>query len=74
VWSPGTLAAYARSLLAGARFARPVGDLDQLGGDVVLDSAGDVKFIHASSEPIDRPSISTLLAAVQHALSHGEGL
>ncbi|MEW5941391.1 MAG: AhpC/TSA family protein, partial [Chloroflexota bacterium] len=41
------------------------GDSGQLGGDVIVDSAGRIRFIHRSHDPTDRPDVSTLLAALR---------
>lgn len=42
-------------------------DLLQLGGDFVLDEPRRIRYVHRSTEPTDRPSAQTLLAAVRQA-------
>ena len=36
-------------------------DMQQMGGDVILDENGSVLFHHATKQPFDRPSIEELL-------------
>jgi hypothetical protein len=38
-------------------------DTSQLGGDVLVDPSGIVRFLHVGSGPGDRPSIAALAAA-----------
>jgi len=56
-----TMKTYARELLHGHLPPWPRADLRQLGGDVVLNRAGDVVFVHRSDTPADRPSVKALL-------------
>lgn len=42
-------------------------DFHQLGGDVVLNGAGDVVFVHRSSTPADRPPVELLLRMLREA-------
>ena len=61
VWlSPRTVGFYVRALLRRQRIRRPKADSLQLGGDVLIDSGGIVRFIHRSSEPADRPAVGQL--------------
>ena len=53
--------AYAKLLLRGRRMHRSSGDLQQLGGDVLIDPAGVVRLHHIGTGPADRPSVSSLL-------------
>ena len=72
IWTWQALKAYGRALLAG-RWARlPHGDIEQLGGDFVLDSAGRIVYAHPSRDPADRPAIDTILAAVRSAGAGGD--
>ncbi|MDQ2744233.1 MAG: hypothetical protein M3Z66_18335 [Chloroflexota bacterium] len=56
-----TMKTYAHELLRGHLPLWPRADLRQLGGDVVLNRAGNVVFVHRSATPADRPSVETLL-------------
>ena len=58
--SPRTVWHYLRAALRGQRIRRPAADSLQLGGDVLIDPAGIVRFIHRSSEPADRPTVERL--------------
>jgi len=60
-----TMKTYARELLRGRLPPWPRADLRQLGGDVVLNRAGDVVFLHRSATPADRPSMETLLQVLR---------
>jgi len=64
VWGPKVWLAYARLLLSGERFRRPVDDTMQLGGDVVVGSDGTISFLFRSEGPADRPTVDELVAAV----------
>jgi hypothetical protein len=67
VYSPGTLAIYARAKLRGERLTRPVEDTRQLGGDaVVLDGA--VVRLWRPRSPDDRVDPGTLLTAAARYL------
>lgn len=57
--------AYAKLLFRGRRLQRSSGDLQQLGGDVLIDPAGVVRLHHSGTGPADRPSVSSLLEVVR---------
>ena len=57
--------AHAKLLLRGRRPRRSSGDLQQLGGDVLIDPTGVVCLHHVGSSPADRPSVSSLLDVVR---------
>jgi hypothetical protein len=67
IWGPATWWAYARLLAQGKRPQRSSADVNQLGGDVLINPAGDVVVLHVGSGPADRPAISALLAPVRKA-------
>jgi hypothetical protein len=61
VWlHPRVWMRYARLLAGGARFRGAQGDTLQLGGDAVLDAEGRLAWIHRSTGPEDRPSVTRL--------------
>lgn len=64
IWGPATLWAYARLLVRGKRPRRPTGDVDQLGGDILVDPAGRVAVLRVAQGPADRPAISALLEPI----------
>jgi peroxiredoxin len=65
VWSPGTLALYARLLRRGRRLRRPTEDTRQLGGDAVIDRHGRVARVWLPERPDARPPIDELIDAVR---------
>ncbi len=64
IWSWKSLKVYCRLLLKGGRLLKSRGDIYQLGGDVLVDPAGIVRFHHISRGPDDRPEISDILSFV----------
>lgn len=70
VWSPGTVARYARAAAAGRRMPRPVEDTRQLGGDAVLVD-GVVRVIWSPSTPDDRVAPRRIRAAVEELVGGG---
>lgn len=64
VYSPGTLATYARAFAHGHRPARPVEDTRQLGADAVAVN-GTVRLLWRPRTPDDRPDAGQLLAAAR---------
>ena len=67
VWGPRVLWRYVRLLWGGRRMERLGSDLYQLGGDAVLDRRGEVAWLHRSTDPVDRPPVAALVAAVRDA-------
>lgn len=65
VWSPGTLALYARLLARGRRLRRPTEDTHQLGADAVVDRRGRLHRIWLPTSPDARPPIDELIAALR---------
>ena len=58
--SPRTLAHYLRAALVQRRLPRrPEADTLQLGGDIIIDTEGIIRFVHRSVEPADRPDVRT---------------
>ncbi|HET9690491.1 MAG TPA: hypothetical protein VFP61_05025 [Acidimicrobiales bacterium] len=62
VYSPGTVAYYARAKLTGATLRQPVEDTRQLGGDA-LSADGMVRRLWAPRSPDDRVPAATFAAA-----------
>jgi hypothetical protein len=69
VFSPRTLVLYSKLLWEGKR-RRDYGreDLQQAGGDFLVDRAGNILFAHRSREPADRPSPEKLLQEIDHVM------
>jgi peroxiredoxin len=65
VWSPGTLAMYARLLFRGRRLRGPTEDTRQLGADAVIDREGRVSRLWLPPGPDARPSVEEIIDAVR---------
>jgi hypothetical protein len=71
VWlSPRTVGFYLRAALRGRLPDFPAADARQLGGDVIVDRSGVVRFVHRSREPADRPPVHRLLEIIS-AINRG---
>ncbi|GJM37418.1 MAG: hypothetical protein DHS20C19_07850 [Acidimicrobiales bacterium] len=71
VWGLRAARRYLELLRAGhwRALRRPTEDTRQLGGDVVIDADGVVRWIHHSQGPEDRPTVDALVDAVDRARS-----
>ena len=68
VWHPRTILRYAALTARGMKAERSKGeDLNQLGGDFVVDARGRIAWEHKSARPDDRPSIRHVLRALRRA-------
>ena len=72
IWGLASWRAYAKLLLKGERLRKSHGDVRQLGGDIVIDPAGIVRFHHVSENPADRPSITSMLDAIRTHMSNSK--
>ncbi len=60
-----SIANYLKLIFRGRLPGKPGKDWRQLGGDILIDPNGIVRLHYVSSGPHDRPSIETILAAVE---------
>lgn len=67
VWSPGTLAMYARLLSRGRRLHKPTEDTRQLGADLIVGRGGRIVRLWLPPSPDTRPSIQAIIAAVSQS-------
>lgn len=65
IWGLRTWWAYAKELGRGRLPRYSDADTRQLGGDVLVDPAGTVRFHYVGSGPADRPSVAAILEARQ---------
>ena len=63
--NPMSCLRYIGLMIRGKMPGKPGGDLHQLGGDVLVDDAGYIRYYVASQTPFDRPSPSEILTMVQ---------
>ena len=74
IWGPASWGAYAKLLSRGRKMKAPAGDVNQLGGDVLVDPQGIVRMHHIGSGPADRPPVSQLLDVIrQQGSANAEG-
>lgn len=64
IYGPASVGIYLKLIGRGRRLRRPGSDVRQLGGDVLIDPHGVVRFHHVGRGPADRPDISELLKSV----------
>jgi len=67
--TPRTLAPYIRLALTtrGVPRSGQSQDKQQMGGDFLVDPAGQIALAHASHDPADRPDVGAFLAAIDAA-------
>jgi hypothetical protein len=67
ILSPRSIGRYLKAIFRGTLPRKPVKgeDLLQLGGDVVVDAAGVIRYLYRSRTATDRPPAHALLAAVR---------
>lgn len=61
IWGYRTWKAYFRELFSGRLPQKGEGDVQQRGGNVILDADGRVRLHHISIGPGDRPTVEQLL-------------
>jgi len=64
IFGPGTIWAYVKLLAAGQTYHFRSSDFLQLGGDVVIDAAGTVRYEYRSGAPHDRTSVNQIIAVL----------
>ena len=70
LWGPPSIWAYVKQLLKGNLPKNPTGDINQRGGNVLIDESGKIKLHHVGTGPADRPSIQSLIDVVSGSQSH----
>lgn len=64
IWGPASWWGFLQLIVKGRRLMRPVGDVYQLGGDVLIDPNGAVRLHHVARTPVDRPEVETILRRI----------
>lgn len=64
---PGVIARYFKHMFTGQRMRKPYAgeDVRQLGGDFLLNRAGDMIYSYRNPDPTRRPTVAELLTAVK---------
>ncbi len=65
LWGLSTWRAYLKEMIRGRLPRKPTGDVNQRGGDVLVDPAGIVRFHHVGKGPADRPPAAIILRLVE---------
>ncbi|MBT8359567.1 MAG: hypothetical protein HKP41_04600 [Desulfobacterales bacterium] len=66
IWGPRTWYAYARAILRGQRLQKSRGDINQRGGNVLIDPDGIIRMHHVGSGPGDRPNIKPIIDLIEN--------
>ena len=64
-FSPSVALKGVAAIVGGHGIGRPQGDVRQLPGVFIINTAGQIVFSHFSSNPADHPDSKTILAALQ---------
>jgi hypothetical protein len=65
IWGPPAWWIYFKLLIRGRRPHMPSANVNQLGGDVLIDPEGTIRLQHVGKGPADRPPVNSLLAVVE---------
>ena len=71
IYGPPAWLIYLKLLAKGRKLKPTSGDVNQLGGNVLIDPSGVVRMHYVGSGPADRPTVESLLAAVKNGSSNG---
>ena len=66
IWGPSTWIAYLKLLARGQKLRKSEGDLEQRGGDVLIDPDGIIRLHRIGSGPGDRPDVESVLAVIKN--------
>ena len=65
-WHPRVVWMYIKRWFQRGEFYDSHGDdTSQLGGDFIIDKQGNLRLVHASHDPTDRPSVEVLLKVLK---------
>ena len=67
LWGPRTWLIYLRLLLKGRKILKSRGDIEQRGGDVLIDPRGMVRYHHIGTGPADRPEPAFICDLVKNS-------
>ena len=69
IWGPETWWTYLKLLVRGRRLQSSSADVNQLGGDILIDPDGIVRLHHVGKGPADRPAVDSLLEVIRQRSS-----
>lgn len=71
IWGPKTWWAYLKEICKGRLPRKSTGDVNQRGGDILIDPTGVIRFHHVGEGPADRPAIDSILSIIKgHIANH----
>ena len=65
LWGLRTWISYIKLLVKGEKLKKSEGDIEQRGGDVVIDPYGIIQMHHIGAGPGDRPDIPSILRLIE---------
>ncbi len=65
IYGPASIWHYLKLILRGRKLQRPGKDWLQVGGDVIVDAAGTIRFLYVSTSPHDRPEVGDMLSVIE---------
>ncbi|MBN2319935.1 MAG: redoxin domain-containing protein [Acidobacteria bacterium] len=65
LWGPATWWAYMKEMARGRLPKKPTGDVNQRGGDVLVDPSGIIRLHHVGKGPADRPPVASILRRIE---------
>lgn len=68
LWGPATWWAYFKEMRRGRLPKKPTGDVNQRGGDVLVDPGGIIRLHHIGKGPADRPDPADILRDIERTV------
>lgn len=67
IWGPRSWMAYIKLLAQGKKLSKSDGDVEQRGGDVVIDPHGVIRLHYIGVGPGDRPAVEQVLTMIDRS-------
>ncbi len=64
-WGWNNIRYHIRAIFKGEKWSGYRGDMNQLGGNFIVDAQGIIQFAYPSRDPTDRPSLKKLLTVLR---------
>jgi peroxiredoxin len=65
IYGPASIWHYLKLIFQGRKIRRPGKDWLQVGGDVIVDDAGKIRYLYVSTSPHDRPEVDEMLSVIE---------